>query len=168
MRVMRGGAISVLLETLSMTRCSLFFLSPRPTCRGIGRSQKYLGGRAGPRATLLEHFIAARQLDALPPLSSNFQSAADMAALSVSYSITRPASAPSTSLPPTSTKSYALTTSTPETHLQSLEAALGKARDALNEDLTQWKVAVGAFEVVPKDKKGKSADDDGDEDEDEE
>lgn len=91
-----------------------------------------------------------------------------MAALSVSYSITRPASAPSTSLPPTSTKSYALTTSTPETHLQSLEAALGKARDALNEDLTQWKVAVGAFEVVPKGKKGKSADDDGDEDEDEE
>lgn len=88
-----------------------------------------------------------------------------MVSLSVAFTVNPPAeSCPPAALVPSATKTYALNTATPAEHLQSLEAALGQARDALNEDLTQWKVAVGAFEVVPKGKKGKGADDDGEED----
>ncbi|KAK4691406.1 hypothetical protein P7C70_g9355, partial [Phenoliferia sp. Uapishka_3] len=73
-----------------------------------------------------------------------------------------PLSSPPASLSPSNTKTYPLTTASLTEHLESLEAALGQARDDLNTDLTEWKVAVGAFEVVKK----KPKSEDGDEDED--
>ncbi|KAL8279653.1 hypothetical protein RQP46_007966 [Phenoliferia psychrophenolica] len=89
-----------------------------------------------------------------------------MTSLSVTSTIKPPtASSPPPSLASTSTQTYALNSTTPAEHLQSLEVALGQARDDLNVHLTEWKVAVGQFEVVTKSKKGKNADDE-DEDED--
>lgn len=88
--------------------------------------------------------------------------------LTVSYSLNPPALLPSTSIPETpssQTFTYSLDTSTPQTHLDSLEIALGKGRDDLNASLTVWKEAVNGLEG---EKKGKKILEDGEEEEEEE
>ncbi|GAA5923170.1 hypothetical protein JCM3775_007454 [Rhodotorula graminis] len=89
-----------------------------------------------------------------------------MTSLEISYTISHPSdlgSAP----PASATLPYALDTSSPSAHLQSLEVALAHARADLNERLTAWKDALKDVEKVVRNKKGNKADDE-DEDEDDE
>ncbi|GAA6008484.1 hypothetical protein JCM11491_004495 [Sporobolomyces phaffii] len=94
-----------------------------------------------------------------------------MAALSISHSINAPTSEPSPSegsvRPPASDSfTYALDSSSPLTHLDSLQLALGHARADLNDRLTEWK---DLLKHVEKDDKAKhrshkTGDDDDDDD----
>lgn len=89
-----------------------------------------------------------------------------MQALTVHYDITSPLP-PSTPAPTLSsaTISYPLSTSSPQSHLQSLEDALGHAREHLNASLSLWKEAVGRAGL---EKVGKRVDEDWEGEEEEE
>lgn len=91
-----------------------------------------------------------------------------MTALQLSYTLNPPSGTPTPSLPPSAKHEYPLNDATPQQQLVCLEAALGKARDMLNEDLTVWKEAVKGLEVEVKKKKRSREEDEGEEDEDEE
>lgn len=92
----------------------------------------------------------------------------NMTALQLSYTLNPPTGTPTPSLPFQATHSYALEDSSAQQHLISLEAALGKAREQLNEDLTVWKEAVKGLEAEKKKKKkAESEEEDGEDDEEE-
>lgn len=101
--------------------------------------------------------------------SSSSPSRMSSPTLSLSYRITLPAShTPSTALPTSASFSLPLSAPSPLAHLIALEAALGDARDRLNEDLTVWKDELRVFEKE-KEKEGKRrAEEDGEEEEEEE
>lgn len=91
-----------------------------------------------------------------------------MVSLQLSYTLNPPAGTPAPSLPPHAEHEYPLNDATPQQQLISLEAALGQARDTLNEELTAWKEAVKGLEVEQKKKKKSSEEEDeGEEDEEE-
>lgn len=79
-----------------------------------------------------------------------------MTALNLSYALSLPSDPLSSTLstPSSSTFTSQLDTSTPRAHLQSLELALGNARDWLNHSLTEWKVALKDVEKETKPPKG--------------
>ncbi|BGP35248.1 hypothetical protein JCM10296v2_007083 [Rhodotorula toruloides] len=90
-----------------------------------------------------------------------------MPSLQVSYTIAKPASSPNAP-PATATFDYPLDSSTPLSHLQSLENALGEARKQMNERLTEWKEELKDVEKpVKKGKKKDAEEDEEQEDEDE-
>jgi hypothetical protein len=79
--------------------------------------------------------------------------------LVLSYTVNPPPLPPTVEIttPKAQTFSYPLSSSSPTQHLQSLETALGLARDQLNQSLTEWKKAVHGIEVERKGKGKKSA-----------
>lgn len=91
-------------------------------------------------------------------------------ALVVSWSLQPPPATPQPfpSVPAQSSVEYPLASSTAQEQLESLEAALGLARDQLNKDLTEWKDAVKGLEGEQKKKKGKKNEEEDDEEEEEE
>lgn len=95
----------------------------------------------------------------------------DMTSLTVSYKISTPEGFTSSiGLSKERTISFPLDTSTPSTHLASLEEQLGTARDQLNQELTEWKDQLKDVErdqTKKKSKKKKSDDYDDEEDEEE-
>ncbi|CEQ41724.1 SPOSA6832_03459 [Sporobolomyces salmonicolor] len=92
-----------------------------------------------------------------------------MTTLRITYSITPPLSftpgASPAPPPQTATFSYPLSTSSPVSHLESLELALGQARGQMNETLTEWKDALKGEESEKEKKKGKKAIEEDEEDE---
>lgn len=92
--------------------------------------------------------------------------------VTVSYNIIPPPSSPHPpNLKSAETLNYSLATtssSTPEDQLKSLETVLGRARDDLNDKLTEWKNVIGSSEAKASKKKARKDEDDEDEDEDEE
>ncbi|BGO95389.1 hypothetical protein NBRC10512_001857 [Rhodotorula toruloides] len=89
-----------------------------------------------------------------------------MPALQVSYTIAKPASSPNAP-PATATFEHPVDSSTPLSHLQSLENALGEARKQMNERLTEWKEQLKDVEKPAKKGKKKDAEEDEDEQEEE-
>ena len=89
-----------------------------------------------------------------------------MANLTISHSIHLPPSfaAPQAAPPASDSFEYAVDTSSPHLHLESLVRELGRARNDLNERLTKWKDLVKDVEKDDKKNKKKKSDD-GDEDE---
>ncbi|BGP27585.1 hypothetical protein JCM10295v2_006557 [Rhodotorula toruloides] len=90
-----------------------------------------------------------------------------MPALQVSYTIAKAPLSSSNAPPATATFDYPLDSSTPLSHLQSLEKALGEARKQMNERLTEWKEELKNVEKPAKKGKRKDAEEDEEEQEDE-
>ncbi|GAA5855116.1 hypothetical protein JCM9279_001957 [Rhodotorula babjevae] len=90
-----------------------------------------------------------------------------MTSLELTYTVSHPSDLASPP-PASATLPYALDTSSPSAHLQSLEVALAQARADLNERLTEWKDALKDVEKVVRKKKGKKADEEEDDEDDEE
>ncbi|GAA5876853.1 hypothetical protein JCM1840_002683 [Sporobolomyces johnsonii] len=95
-----------------------------------------------------------------------------MTSLRITYTITPPPSfTPGSSPAPppqTATFSYPISTSSPVSHLESLELALGQARGQMNETLTEWKDALKGEESEKERKKSKKATEEDEDDEGEE